>query len=308
VKSQDAATRPAPGGAAEAGPAGGGIVRPAGESAPVSVELDPKAAKKEVRFLDSRSRGYRICFIIDRSFSMHFTVDGDPAATKSRAGNSQLSEAQFEQIKTAINKVAADPAAKPDLSQLPKAPSRAPKKESFATGDGLRLVKQELVKTLGSMAPADHFFVVFFNEGPHPMPGGTWKPAAHRQAIEDWMNSIQPVGGTQPCSSFELAFALDPPPDVIFFMTDGIFDREEVDGILRLNTGSKKTQINTILFANSKSQGFRDYFGPVLLDALRAQRAGLRLPSLIALEPDEILREIAYKSGGTFTIFELPKR
>jgi hypothetical protein len=52
-----------------------------------------------------------------------------------------------------------------------------------------------------------------------------------------------------------MAFQLSPPPDVIFFMTDGLFDERAVDEIAKLNRQSgRNVQINTISFMDTSSE------------------------------------------------------
>ena len=83
---------------------------------------------------------------------------------------------------------------------------------------------------------------------------------------------------TWPSSSFERAFKLEPKPDVIFFMTDGLIPaKENIAGRLaRLNAGEPRVVVHTILFAKPKA------------DETKTAKAG------------EQLRVIAEKNGGTF--------
>lgn len=58
--------------------------------------------------------------------------------------------------------------------------------------------------------------------------------------------------GTEPATGFRLAFKLRPPPDAIYFMTDGAFAEEHVEQIRQLNA-SLAIPIHCILFAEAGS-------------------------------------------------------
>jgi hypothetical protein len=63
------------------------------------------------------------------------------------------------------------------------------------------------------------------------------------------------MGGTEPGGAFVLAFQLNPPPDVIFFLTDGEIPERTADEVLGLNSQQKrKVVVHTVAFSADASQ------------------------------------------------------
>ena len=83
--------------------------------------------------------------------------------------------------------------------------------------------------------------------------------------------------------AFEAAFKLNPPPDVIFFMTDGEFDPKAVRAVVDFNGTPRKSVVNTILFA-APGKG----------------------PAPKAANAERQLKTIAEQNGGTFTHYAPP--
>ncbi len=140
-------------------------------------------------------------------------------------------------------------------------------------GAKMEFTKTKLMDTIRGMRGGTKFFVVFFDDVPEGQPGGGWLNAPQEASrLTTWVDSIFARGSTEPGPAFKLAFGLKPRPDVIFFMTDGVFNPEYIEGIKKMNTpgaSGKRTTINTI----------------ALLD-----RAGERL-----------LKQIAEENHGTYT-------
>lgn len=114
-------------------------------------------------------------------------------------------------------------------------------------------LQDELVRTLAGMQKGSFFYVSFFDDTTIPMPNGdTWVEGGGDQTdLGFWIRSIAPRGGTNPLPAFRKAFALDPAPDVIFFMTDGQFG-DITREVARMNEAlPRKAIINTIHFENS---------------------------------------------------------
>jgi hypothetical protein len=66
--------------------------------------------------------------------------------------------------------------------------------------------------------------------------------------------SVKPMGGTKPILAFDIAFALDPLPEVIFFLTDGDSLGFELDELIQKMPKNKRIVINTIAFGNNSTQ------------------------------------------------------
>jgi hypothetical protein len=93
--------------------------------------------------------------------------------------------------------------------------------------------------------------------------------------LVQWIDQVQPGGGTQPLPAFQRAFGLDIQPDVIFFLTDGqIADESTPAQIANMNDNrGKRAVINTIAFGDPRAQ--------------------------------EMLRQIANDSGGAFKFVQV---
>ena len=138
------------------------------------------------------------------------------------------------------------------------------------TGPRLAQAKQELKRSLRSLPDYAKFFVVFYSNEMDVPPGQTtWFRAKKSQVkkVSRWINTIPAEGGTEPAESFRTVFDLYPPPDVIFFLTDGRISGQQALDISQMNSRSKKVVINTIAFDNNESQ--------LLLEELARNSGGL---------------------------------
>src|SRR5262249_31760425 len=123
-------------------------------------------------------------------------------------------------------------------------------------GTPLGQVKVEMLKTLSALRPESQFFVIFFNGSAHPLPQGGWLNGGPRN-VElglPWIRETSAAGGPQPLPAFTLAFQLNPRPDVIFFMTDGLIPADVPDAVARLNDPNRRVAINTIMFNRAAAQ------------------------------------------------------
>jgi hypothetical protein len=123
-------------------------------------------------------------------------------------------------------------------------------------GQKLQHVKSEIHYTLATMSSRARFQLIFFHNVAQPYPEPGWRhPRRDRTEVSEWLQRVSAGGGTNPTPAFEAAFRLSPPPDVIFFMTDGLFREEAVQEIRDLNRSSvKKVTIHTISFMDTSSE------------------------------------------------------
>lgn len=154
-------------------------------------------------------------------------------------------------------------------------------------GANIANLKVQLLKTLDEMDPNAEFYIYFFNSVSEPMPHPTWlKPGAAETAeVREWIKKTPSRGGTNPVPSFEQALKLDPKPDVVFLMTDGIFAPTVPNKVTELNGTPAKSAVNTILFE---------------------ARGGFAAPPKGAINGEAQLKQIAEKNGGTFTRYTPP--
>jgi len=114
--------------------------------------------------------------------------------------------------------------------------------------DSLDYVKLELKRSLWQLGAENEFHVIFYSSGPPvEMPTRRLVNATdrNRQLAFEFIDSVIAWGGTDPTAAIERAFAVQ--PDIIYFLTDGEFDRAVVGLVRRLNAG-RKVRVNTINF------------------------------------------------------------
>jgi len=114
--------------------------------------------------------------------------------------------------------------------------------------DSIMYVKYELKRSIGELDEGSAFHVIFYSSGPPvEMPTRRLAPATERnkEMAFAFIDRIVTVGETDPSLAFERAFAVG--PEVIYFLTDGEFDKAVVDQVRRLNVG-REVAVHTIQF------------------------------------------------------------
>lgn len=150
------------------------------------------------------------------------------------------------------------------------------------TGDGestrWELTRAELLRSISGLDENADFFVVLYSSNPISLFGNTlWvraEPSSKRLAGSG-LFGISPTGGTKPIPAFSQVFSLDPEPDAIYFMTDGLVEMD-VPGLVRQMNRREQIPIHCILFGELASTG----------DARAAEN---------------MMSNIAKHSGGKFT-------
>jgi len=129
----------------------------------------------------------------------------------------------------------------------------------------LSALKQEMVKEIQAMKPVQAFSIVFFQDQKClAFENGALVSATseNKRKAEKWLDDVQTTGDTNPIPGLEVAFKGK--PALVYLLTDGDFpDNSAVlNKLTQLNTGAKKSRINTIAFVDDKdddtSQGFID--------------------------------------------------
>jgi hypothetical protein len=150
---------------------------------------------------------------------------------------------------------------------------------SMAQSGKIAALKRELLASLQGLPPGSEFIVVVFSdEHATRALGGAprWRDAGEqgRADVETAIRALAPSGGTQPLGAFRIAFGLEPKPEAVYFMTDGVLPRNDAARI-----------IGTVRSLNERS-------GP---------RAPIHTIAFGSQEGAEDLRRIARQSGGTYT-------
>ena len=141
----------------------------------------------------------------------------------------------------------------------------------------MELTQRELDRSLDALLESAKFFVVFYSDSAYPLGSRRiWSDATQRKKL--WarreLYRAFPDGGTRPLSGFEQVFKLRPPPDAIYFMTDGRFQGDVPEAIEQLNRRAR-IPIHCIMFGEFSSSVDRD-------------------------EVERMMRTIAADSGGSF--------
>jgi len=176
-------------------------------------------------------------------------------------------------------------------------------------GERDELMRRELTKSLKALPVSTQYSVICFS-GPVWLPGdevagGTvksrgktyewtsvspwewktnsplmkapWLPATPKetQRTISLIGETKAIGGTDWEAPLEIAIAMQPPPEIIFFMTDGIMEQRDM---LRLTRGI----------------------------AAKAKAKGVVINTVAMMEPgaEEPLADLAKRTGGQFTIVE----
>lgn len=123
-------------------------------------------------------------------------------------------------------------------------------------GAPLMYLKTEITNTLARSRGSAQFYVTFFSSEATPQPLKRWTTnRTDVTAVSTWVKGVETANGTVPITGFEHVLRLKPPPDVVYFMTDGEFDPREVEQIRKLNqTLNPPAVIHTIAFVGQKGE------------------------------------------------------
>jgi len=129
---------------------------------------------------------------------------------------------------------------------------------SMGVRNRMEIAMQELIRSIESLPDYAYFSIRMFSSGPllePPMQRG-WTQA-RRSAVNQhvrWLEQVSPGGGTDPAPAFHQVFDMNPRPDVIFFMTDGIIVGFPAEEVAQLNSRGKRVVVNTIAFGDQGSE------------------------------------------------------
>jgi hypothetical protein len=130
--------------------------------------------------------------------------------------------------------------------------------DSMRNDGKLPTAMRELARSIDALPDYSNFFVVLFSSGSVEPPGQRGWVRARKPAVRSvirWLNEQDPGGGTLPRPAFVKVLSLEPRPDVIFFLTDGMLQDFDAAQCASLNAaGGKRAVINTIAFGDPSSQ------------------------------------------------------
>ena len=122
------------------------------------------------------------------------------------------------------------------------------------TGDGeatrWELTRSEIIRSIQGFDQNAEFFIVLYSTNSISLFGNDQWVNAKKKNIRLAANGLfgfSPAGGTDPLPAFDMVFALDPKPDAIYFMTDGLL-AIEVPAQIRQKNKRADIPIHSILF------------------------------------------------------------
>ncbi len=112
--------------------------------------------------------------------------------------------------------------------------------------------KSELIKAIEALPAGTEFCVAFFTDGAAALKDSWLEAGVDTKAAVERIRQQGLMGGTDPLPALQFAFeSMDPIPDCIFILTDGLIPTDVPDRIRELNDGATITQINTLGFDDS---------------------------------------------------------
>ena len=122
---------------------------------------------------------------------------------------------------------------------------------SGSMADTFDYVRNELMSSIAGLVPEQSYHVIFFSRGrPEENPARKLIPAneANKKQTYVFLENIRAEGMTDPRQAVRRAFQVSGgPPELIYLLTDGEFDKAVLNEIRRMNAKGR-TKINTIAF------------------------------------------------------------
>lgn len=117
----------------------------------------------------------------------------------------------------------------------------------------------ELTRSLKQLPDFARFYVLFYSSTvrldiPSMQKGWNTARSSTIRRMTKEFESIRPQGGTNPGPAFEKALTLQPLPDVIFFLTDGVISPFSEDVLRQMMPDGSRVVVNTIAFGDSANQ------------------------------------------------------
>jgi VWA domain-containing protein len=117
-------------------------------------------------------------------------------------------------------------------------------------------VIRELKESIGRLRRTQKFHVIFFNSGqPLENPPRRLVTAvrSHKREAFEFFDGIVPMGSTDPRAAMRRAFAVE--PDLIYFLTDGLFDEHAASLLKQLDRWNHNRSVRLFTIAYVDQQG-----------------------------------------------------
>jgi len=128
-------------------------------------------------------------------------------------------------------------------------------------------LKRELGSSLGELQPMQKFHVIFFSSGEPiegPAKGLTWASDRNKRTYIEFVDQVQTDIKTDPRWAVRRALELN--PDLVYLLTDGVFDEKLADQIIEWSK-ARQIKINTLAYVNER--------GAFLLRKIAEQTGGV---------------------------------
>lgn len=166
-----------------------------------------------------------------------------------------------------------------------------------------RRLKVELVKTITKMNSENRFFIIFFNETAISMPAQSlqYATATRQKQFLYWMQKIRADGETDPRPALRMALKLR--PDVIYFLTDGVFELPVRRDLLKMQR--TKSTIHTFSFSHPVTPEMQQAIGflkdkqPTRARRLLRDDDEYRICRTL-VQSEALLKEVAARTGGKY--------
>ena len=127
-------------------------------------------------------------------------------------------------------------------------------------------VREELKRSVDRLRRSMRFHVILFNTGPplqNPPKKLVHASRKEKAALAEFLARVQPQGSTDPIPAMRRAFAVN--PDVIYFLTDGLFDPQLLEELRKWNR-KKQVRVFTIAYVSQS--------GAALLEQIAREHNG----------------------------------
>ncbi|MFO0828345.1 MAG: hypothetical protein U0572_09355 [Phycisphaerales bacterium] len=130
---------------------------------------------------------------------------------------------------------------------------------SMSTGARMQVSMDELKRSISALPDFASFAVYLYSDHtiePPTQDGYSRAMPSNVARLRRWLDEQGPMGGTDPGPAFERALTLNPPPDIIFFLTDGEIPPHMPEYLASRNggNGKRKVVIHCIAFSSDAGQ------------------------------------------------------
>lgn len=124
-------------------------------------------------------------------------------------------------------------------------------------GEKLQFLKTELRRSIDRLPDDAQFVVLPFESDARPLttPVRYYNATSRsKREVIAQIDTLRADGGTQPMPAFTMILRMQPRPDAIYFMTDGLFDREIPGQVRQLNLAGRRVPIHCIALIDNSSE------------------------------------------------------